>query len=109
MRELAQLLTVDASDVGFTSRYHYDLTNFCSTKQVVVFIDEQIKKGGSKAELAEKRQETYSILQKTGQNALVVVTSNLERARASLEKSSPEIKKSVSKNSRDVLVVVDKT
>lgn len=73
-----------------------------------MIIDEQLKKGGDASQLKERRQDTFSVLQKEGNNALVVVTQNLARAKAMLEKSSPEIKRSVKKNGRDVLVIVDK-
>lgn len=69
-------------------------------------IDAQLKKGGSGAD--NQRKQTYEVLQREGEKALVVVSSSLDKARSVLEKSAPEIKKSVTKNGRDVLVIVDK-
>ncbi|KAH7092849.1 hypothetical protein BKA62DRAFT_645170 [Auriculariales sp. MPI-PUGE-AT-0066] len=80
-----------------------------SAQDVVVIIDRQLQdtKAGSSVELTKASE----VIKAAGSNALLVVTSSIEKAQQELEahkELSPEIKKIVTKNSRDVIVLLDK-
>jgi len=76
-----------------------------SSKDVVVIVDEKLK--GSK----EQTGKTAEIIKAAGENALMIVTTSLEKVQSELlnnKELGPQIKKVVSANGRDVVILVDK-
>ncbi|EJD42988.1 hypothetical protein AURDEDRAFT_114857 [Auricularia subglabra TFB-10046 SS5] len=80
-----------------------------SAKDIVVIIDERVQetKTGGVTELAKASE----VIKAAGENALLVVTTSLEKAQEELrahKELSPQLKKAVTKNSRDVVIILDK-
>ncbi|KIJ54344.1 hypothetical protein M422DRAFT_241592 [Sphaerobolus stellatus SS14] len=78
-----------------------------SSQDIVIIIDEKLKSG--KVDTIK----TAEVLKAAGENAILVVSSSLEKAQGQLKELNaqfgPSIRKSVSQNGRDVIVVLDKT
>jgi hypothetical protein len=74
-----------------------------SASDVVVIVDKQFKSS------SPQTSKAAAVITEAKENALVVVTSSVEHARAQLEKNAPGIKKAMLKNGRQAIVVVDKS
>lgn len=56
----------------------------------------------------EETAKTADIIRSAGQDAIVVVTSSLLESKAQFEKNAPGLKHTVLKNSKDVVIIMDK-
>ncbi|KZV86080.1 hypothetical protein EXIGLDRAFT_841035 [Exidia glandulosa HHB12029] len=80
-----------------------------SAKDVVVIIDERVQasqKGG-----VSELTKASEVIKAAGENALLVVTTSLEKVQQELQahkELSPQLKRAVQHNSRDVIVLLDK-
>jgi len=73
-----------------------------SVKDIIVIVDEQLRNSTSET------TKMTEVLKASGENAIVVVTRSLQKAESQIKSSSPKIKRSVAKNGKDVVVLVDK-
>ncbi|KZS90292.1 hypothetical protein SISNIDRAFT_444190 [Sistotremastrum niveocremeum HHB9708] len=76
-----------------------------SSHDIVVILDEKLKVG------QQDRIRAAEVIKAAGENAILVVTSSLEKFQTQIKSNSavgPQLKKSVAANGRDVVVVMDK-
>jgi hypothetical protein len=73
-----------------------------STNDIVIIVNEQLRSKG------EETKKTAEVIKKAGDDAVVVVSSSIEKAQDQLRKNSPAIKRSLQKNGKEAIVVVDK-
>lgn len=69
----------------------------------MVVINEQLRNKG------KETGETADVIKSAGENAIVVVTSSLVKAREQMETNSPALKRAILKNGKQVIIVVDKS
>jgi len=79
-----------------------DLLATSATDIVIIVNDKLREKGGTETSRAAE------VIKKAGDNAIVVVSSSIEKAQDQLKKNSPALKRSIQKNGKQVVVVVDK-
>ncbi|TDL18764.1 hypothetical protein BD410DRAFT_694623, partial [Rickenella mellea] len=73
-----------------------------NSKDIVVIMDEKLKTGKNST------GKTAEVIKAAGENAVVVITTSLEKFQAEMrEEYGPEIKKVMAKNGRDVIVILD--
>ncbi|KAG8805696.1 hypothetical protein FRC18_006536 [Serendipita sp. 400] len=73
-----------------------------SAKDVLVIVDEKLQAQ------KEETTKTADVLRSAGTDAIVVVTTSLIESKTQFEKNAPGLKYAVLKNSKDVVVIVDK-
>ncbi|KAF8580142.1 hypothetical protein K439DRAFT_1415626 [Ramaria rubella] len=82
------------------------LTVSTSSRDIVVIVDEKLRAG------KVDTTKTAEVLKAAGENAILVVSSSLEKAQAELQQLNieygPKIRHSVASNGRDVIIVLDK-
>lgn len=74
-----------------------------SANDILVIINEQLRNKG------KETGETAEVIKSAGENAIVVVTSSLIKAREQMEANSPALKRAILKNGKQVIVVVDQS
>jgi len=75
-----------------------------SASDIIIIVNEQLQK-----KTEETAGKTADVIKQAGDNAIVVVTSSIEKAQDQIKKNSPAIKRSIQKNGKQVVIVVDKT
>ncbi|PVF95117.1 hypothetical protein CPB86DRAFT_828172 [Serendipita vermifera] len=73
-----------------------------SAKDVLVIVDQKMKTQ------KEEATKTADVLRSAGADAIVVVTSSLLESKSQFQKNAPGLKHTVLKNSKDVVVILDK-
>ncbi|KAG8845349.1 hypothetical protein FRB96_002549 [Tulasnella sp. 330] len=73
-----------------------------SASDIVIIVNEKLR------EKSGETAKTADVIKRAGDNAIVVVSSSIEKAHDQLQKNSPALKRSIQKNGREVIVVVDK-
>jgi hypothetical protein len=74
-----------------------------SSSDVIVVINEALTSKNPQT------KKTADAIKEAGDNALVVVTTSIEQAKQSLEKTAPGVKKAILKNGREAIIVLDKS
>jgi len=72
-----------------------------NANDIVIIVNEQLRQKGETVKTAD-------VIKKAGDDALVVVTSSIEKAQDQLRKNSPAIKRSIQKNGKEAIIVIDK-
>ncbi|KAH8916439.1 hypothetical protein BT69DRAFT_1287754, partial [Atractiella rhizophila] len=73
-----------------------------STSDVIIILDEKFKSTNHES------QRVAELLKAASNDAIVLVTSSIEKVRDQINTNSPALKRSIMKNSKDVIVLADK-
>jgi len=74
-----------------------------SSDDVILVMDKQLRSTNAETSRVAK------LVKEAGENAIILVTSNLEKAQGQIKKDSPAMKRSIMKHSKDVIILADKS